>query len=141
MELMYLISKCYLLNHLENSLLTDLALREGGTFITMDIETITIDSKVTPYLIAAYNGSDYITSYAKSSADQKGLFTNFIKQLISNSFSSNKNISVYAHNLSGFDGVLLMKHLLSFGKVEPLLFNGKLICIKLKTYRGLSYNQ
>jgi hypothetical protein len=107
----------------------------------MDIETITIDSKVTPYLIAAYNGSDYITSYAKSSADQKGLFTNFIKQLISNSFSSNKNISVYAHNLSGFDGVLLMKHLLSFGKVEPLLFNGKLICIKLKTYRGLSYNQ
>jgi hypothetical protein len=33
-------------------------------FITMDIETIRLDSgKLSPYLICAYNGKDYITSY------------------------------------------------------------------------------
>jgi hypothetical protein len=31
-----------------------------------------------------------------------------------------------------------MKHLLSFGKVEPLLFNGKLMSIKVKTHSGKS---
>jgi hypothetical protein len=39
---------------------------------------------------------------------------------------------VYAHNLSGFDGIFLMKHLLGYGKVEPLLFKGKLISIKVR---------
>jgi len=36
----------------------------NSNFITMDIETVTIDSKITPYLICAYNGSEYIHSYA-----------------------------------------------------------------------------
>ena len=39
---------------------------------------------------------------------------------------------MYAHNLSGFDGIFLMKHLLSYGKVEPLLHNGKIISITVK---------
>jgi len=39
---------------------------------------------------------------------------------------------VYAHNFSSFDGIFLLNHLLPFGDVEPLLFNGRLISIKLK---------
>jgi hypothetical protein len=39
---------------------------------------------------------------------------------------------VYAHNLSGFDGLFLLKHLISFGEINPLLHNGKIISIKLK---------
>ena len=35
-------------------------------FYTMDIETINQDGKLIPYLICAYNGSDYITSYSKN---------------------------------------------------------------------------
>jgi DNA polymerase type B, organellar and viral len=42
------------------------------------------------------------------------------------------NLIVYAHNFSGFDGIFLLEHLLDYGKIEPLLFNGKLISIKLK---------
>jgi len=97
-------------------------------FITMDIETIKdANGKFTPYLICAYNGSDYITSFSKN---QKDLFANFFKQLLS---SINPGITyVYAHNLSGFDGIFLLRHLLAFGKVEPLLFNGKLMSIKVK---------
>jgi hypothetical protein len=48
-------------------------------------------------------------------------------------FRNDSNVLiVYAHNLSGFDGIFLLKHLLEFGKVEPLLFNGKLMSIKVR---------
>lgn len=108
----------------------------NSNFITLDIETITVNSKVTPYLICAYNGKDYITSYADKSLNQKTLFTIFINQLLT-FFDKANTITVYAHNLSGFDGIFLMKHLLSFGKVDPLLFNGKLMSIKIKlTVKG-----
>jgi hypothetical protein len=108
-------------------------------FVTMDIETIKIDSKLSPYLICAYNGKDYITSYANDSLNQKSLFSSFFNQLLT--FFSNDNVLiVYAHNLSGFDGIFLLKHLLDYGKVEPLLHNGKLISIKLtlnvEDYKG-----
>jgi DNA polymerase type B, organellar and viral len=98
-----------------------------NNFITMDIETIKKDGEILPYLICAHDGADCITSYG---LDQKELFTSFIKQLLSK--IEGGTTYVYAHNLSGFDGVFIMKHLLSLGKVEPLLFNGKLISIKFK---------
>lgn len=102
-----------------------------SNFVTMDIETITKAGKLLPYLLCAYNGIDYITSYANTNLNQKQLFSVFINQLLSFFNKSNKLI-VYAHNLSGFDGIFLLKHLFQFGKVEPLLFNGRLISIKVK---------
>ena len=96
-------------------------------FFTIDIETIKENGKLTPYLICGYDGLSYITSYGK---DQNSLFKSFIDQLLSN---IKPGITyIYAHNLSGFDGIFLLKHLLGYGKVEPLLFNGKLITIKVK---------
>jgi hypothetical protein len=97
-------------------------------FLTIDIETINQNGKLTPYLICAYNGVDYITSYGK---DQKELFISFFNQLLSN-IKGGVTTKIYAHNLSGFDGIFLLKHLLNYGKVEPLLFNGKLLSIKIK---------
>jgi len=95
----------------------------------MDIETITQNNKIVPYLICAYNGIDYITSFSKN---QSELFTNFITSLTGLFYKKSNKLIVYAHNLSGFDGVLLMRYLMSFGKVEPLLHNGRLISIKIK---------
>ena len=37
---------------------------------------------------------------------------------------------IYAHNLSGFDGIFLLRHLLRHGKIKPLLHNGRLISIE-----------
>jgi hypothetical protein len=99
-----------------------------NSFYTMDIETIKNNGKLIPYLICAYNGNDYITSYGK---DQKSLFNKFFDQLLSN-IKNRTTTYIYAHNLSGFDGIFLLKYLLAYGKVEPLLFKGKLISIKLK---------
>jgi hypothetical protein len=105
------------------------------SFTTMDIETINQEGKLIPYLICAYNGKDYVTSYA---LDQKTLFTSFLEQLLSFFNKNSNNLMVYAHNLSGFDGIFLMKHLLSYGTVEPLLFNGRLMSISIKLNNKLS---
>jgi hypothetical protein len=103
-------------------------------FVTMDIETINVDNKLTPYLICAYDGKDYISSFGK---DQNALFGSFFDQLL---LTFNKTLIVYAHNLSGFDGVFLLKHLIPYGKVTPLIHNGKLMSITLKTESGKSLN-
>ena len=101
------------------------------SFVTFDIETIRQNNKLVPYLICAYNGSEYITSYANSSLNQNLLFSNFIKGLLT-FFKKGMTLYVYAHNLSNFDGVFLMNNLVNYGKLEPLLHNGKLISIKIK---------
>ena len=108
----------------------------NSNIITMDIETIKLQDKISPYLICAYNGSEYITSYADSSlvgeAQQKALFSSFINQLLTFFSNDSKTMVVYAHNFSGFDGILLMKHILKFGNIKPIIYHGKLMSIKLK---------
>ena len=108
-------------------------------FVTMDIETISSkeggDFQLKPYLICAFDGSKTITSYGEmlnGEINQKALFNNFITQLLTLFYKKSNKLVVYAHNFSGFDGVFLMKHLLSYGKVEPLIHNGKIISINIK---------
>jgi hypothetical protein len=100
----------------------------------MDIETVLINSKITPYLICAYNGSDKISSYANTNSgviDVTELFATFLNSLLK-FLADRKTLYVYAHKLSNFDGRLLLKHLFEFGKVTPIIHNGKLITIKVK---------
>ena len=107
----------------------------NNRFITMDIETITQNNKLIPYLICAYNGLGKIHSYAEIAngvINQKALFNNFITQLLTLFTNESNVITVYAHNFSAFDGIFLLRHLLPYGKVIPLLHNGKLISIKLR---------
>ena len=104
----------------------------ANNFVTMDIETIKQGSKLIPYLICAYNGTDYISSYTSESLNQKSLVSSFIYQLVTFFKKDSKTLIVYAHNLSGFDGTFILKYILEFGKVEPVLFNGKLMSIKLR---------
>jgi hypothetical protein len=95
----------------------------------MDIETIVINNQIIPYLICAFDGVNYIQSFG---LNQEVLFAKFIKGLLTFFKGRSKILTVYAHNLSGFDGIFLLNHLIKFGTVEPLLFNGKLITIKIK---------
>jgi hypothetical protein len=101
-------------------------------FWTLDIETINDCGNLKPYLICAYNGSEYITSFAK---DQKELFSTFMKELLAK-IKSGSSITIYAHNLSSFDGIFLLRHLIGLSSVEPLLHNGKLMTIKVKVGEG-----
>lgn len=108
---------------------TDKNLLGPDTFMTIDIETVLVEGIQTPYLICGYTNGNYIHSYTTdlSKEGQALMFKNFITQLL-----ENKEIKyIYAHNLSGFDGILLMRHLIEFegATANPLIFNGKLISI------------
>ena len=100
-------------------------------FVTFDIETVRKNDTLIPYLITGYNGFDYIVSYADNTLNQTNLFKNFLDQLLT-FYNNSRRLIVYAHNLSNFDGVFLLKELISFGSVKPLYFNGKLISIEVK---------
>jgi hypothetical protein len=105
------------------------------TFMTIDIETVKIGTKLHPYLISGYSFDSYIHSYAAdlSFESMDIMFKNFIKQII----EKGKVKVIYAHNLN-FDGLLILKHLIKYegAKVEPLNFNGKLISIKFIVGKG-----
>jgi hypothetical protein len=112
--------------------LTDTTLKNN--FITMDIETVNIDNKLTLYLICAYNGADYLSSYAElvnGTINQDALFSSFINQLLTFFTKGNKLLVVYAHNLGKFDGIFLFNQLLELGVVEPLYHNNRIISLKL----------
>jgi hypothetical protein len=107
----------------------------NNSFFTFDIETINIKGKLTPYLINAYNGTTHITSYANKALDQGLLFGGFITSLVA-SITKPCTTNIYAHNLSGFDGIFLLKHLINSPhklEVHPLVFNGRIISITFKT--------
>ena len=104
----------------------------NNIFCTIDIETVNINGNHNPYLICGYINGQYIKSYATELTEeaQSAMFNNFIKQLLQ--FKGVKY--VYAHNFSGFDGILLLKYLISYegATVKPLIFNGKLMGIEFK---------
>jgi hypothetical protein len=117
----------------------------NNKFFTMDIETkMEVEesdslihkkpTKFIPYLICGYDGNDKHETFHVASLNKNELFKGFIDKLLSRVEPGSSTI-VYAHNLSSFDGVFLLKHLFSYGEVRPLLFNGKLISIKL-TVKG-----
>jgi len=102
----------------------------NNNYITMDIESIRVDKKVKPYLINSYDGRQYLTSYNHNEIELfREFFTKLINQVQAESYPN--KIFVYAHNFSTFDGVLILKHLFQFGRVEPLIYNGKLISVTL----------
>jgi hypothetical protein len=99
--------------------------------ITLDIETVYKNNRHTPYLVNAFDGKDHITSFNN---DEDKLFKEFITKLltkIKDCAGTSSKTYIYAHNLSSFDGILILKHLIPFGKVEPIYHNGIIISIKL----------
>ena len=72
--------------------------------ITLDIETIVINNKHIPYLICFYDGKDKYSFYLSDYASEKEMFKACIESLLKPKYSG---FSVYAHNLSHFDGIFL----------------------------------
>ena len=108
-------------------------------FVTMDVETINQSGDLIPYLISAFNGSSYINSYATvvdGVINQQELVGSFISQLYTQFSKKGKTLTVYAHNLSSFDGIFLVRNMLTLGRVQPLIYNGRLISIKLRLSNG-----
>ena len=68
----------------------DKSKEECTSFLTMDIETVKINGTLTPYLISAYNGENYFTTYINNFKDQNLLFKSFIEQILSKYYPYSK---------------------------------------------------
>lgn len=101
----------------------------NSSFITMDIETVNMDGKLTPYLICWYDGLDsksyWITQF--KSIDY------LIEQMMSDlCVRKNKNKKIFLHNFSNFDGIFLLKALTKIGECKIIQREGKLLSLQFK---------
>lgn len=91
-----------------------------------------------PYLLCAFNGTNYFNSYIRETNSSptfnpnsvKMMFSEFIKQLLVWAKNSSR-IEVWAHNFAGFDGIFLLKHLLPYGEIKTIYHNGRLMAVTL----------
>lgn len=98
-------------------------------FITLDIETyINQENKHEPYLICYFDGKRandfYLTDYKSSEDMIKACILSLCR------FKYNR-YKIYIHNLANFDGIFLLRNLVTLGELKVLLNKGKLISIDL----------
>ncbi len=118
----------------------------NNKFITMDIETVRDKETgvLNPYLLCAVDGSTKkarnISIYKRDGENMNSLVERFVKELgvhFAPIFMTKKGLPtpmlIYAHNLSGFDGILLFKYLVSIADtVKPVYHNGRLMSMTVK---------
>lgn len=101
----------------------------NNKIITMDCETISIGNKLSIYLICWFDGVNKKSYFINDFKNIESMVLQVIKDLCIKKYD---NYKVYLHNLSKFDGIFLLKHLVNIGKCNPLIHDNKLISIQFK---------
>ena len=102
----------------------------NDNFLTMDLETRTIENKMIPYCVSIFDGKNkksfYLSDFNNNSEE---LLLKSLKFLMKRRFHQYK---IYLHNFSYFDGVFLLKTLaLLSDNIRPTIKDGKFIDIKV----------
>ena len=108
----------------------------NNNFITLDIETYIKGNILIPYLICFYDGQEsksfYLSDY--------NCIDELMNDLFENLFRRKYNFqNIYVHNLANFDIIFLLKYLVKFGEVKPIIRNNKFISINIVTDKGYSF--
>ena len=105
-------------------------------FITMDLETLSIDGKLSPYAVSTYDGKEYNFFYLSDYNNSDELLIDSIKSLMIRKYHGYK---VYLHNFSNFDGVFLLNILTQLSDdIHPIINDGKFIDLIFK-YNNSKY--
>ena len=112
----------------KNNFLTD-------NFITLDLETKTINGVLEPYCASIFDGkkaySFYITDYDRSSDLLMKAALSFI---LKRNYNKHK---IYIHNFSHFDGIFLLKIISEFAdasNIKPIIRDNRIISLKVKFF-------
>jgi hypothetical protein len=102
----------------------------NNKFITMDIETQTINNVMTPYAICFYDGINKISFYLTDYKDYNDMIIQAITSIMKRKYNGYK---IYVHNLSNFDGIFILKALSSikYSSLKPIIKDDKIIDIKI----------
>ena len=99
-------------------------------FITLDIETRTIDNIIKPYCFSYFDGNKASSFYLTDFNNIDEMLLACINSLLIRKY---KGYKIYVHNLSNFDGIFLIRLLsnLSSINLQPIIKDGKIINLKL----------
>ena len=123
----------------------------GLIFLTMDLETILrtmLNNKNKPikvhipYLVSYFNGSKtksfYITDFKNHEQMIIAAINDLINYVKTIKSQDNRKVSIYLHNLGNFDIYFILPVLEKLGQLKPIIYEGRLISIKLTTPKGYS---
>ena len=103
--------------------------KPNENFITMDLETQSINNKLIPYCVGLFDGKIKKSFYLSDYNSVDSMIESAISSILNKSY---KNYRVYIHNLSNFDGIFLIKSLKNLGDIEPVINDGRIISIELR---------
>jgi hypothetical protein len=95
-----------------------------NNFITMDLETVSIDNVMQPYLLSWYDGIFKKSYFISDYKDFKALL-----EKVFNDLANYNNYSIYFHNFAKFDSYFILKYLPDLGIVNPIIHKDKLITL------------
>ena len=95
-------------------------------FLTLDIETFIKDGVHIPYVITIFNGENFLSYYLTDHENSENMLIAAINSIMCKKYD---NYKIYIHNMSGFDGIFLLKILANLGECQPIIHNDKIISI------------
>lgn len=107
----------------------------SNKFITLYIETRTIDNIFIPYCISYFDGNKATSFYLSDYKNSDDMLISCIISLLKRKYNGYK---IYVHNLSNFDGIFLLRILSNIPNfiLDPIIRDGKLINLSLKKQVG-----
>ncbi len=78
----------------------------NNKFLTLDLETRTINGKMVPYCVSIFNGFKAHSFYLSDYSNSEEMLITAISSLFRRSYNKHK---IYIHNLSHFDGIFLFR--------------------------------
>lgn len=102
----------------------------ANKFITLDIETYTIDGIMKPYCVGIFDGKKKTTYYLTDYENEERMLFYALINVIKAKYHL---YNVYVHNLSKFDGIFLLNALKRIGNTDVKITrkDGKFINIKV----------
>lgn len=111
----------------------------SSKFVTMDLETRTLNGKMIPYCVSYYSeeeGSERVISFYLGdyiSSDE------MLKEALYSLAATHDGSIVYLHNFSNFDAVFLIRVLSELNhrtKIKPVIRDGRIIDLKVNLSKG-----
>lgn len=98
-------------------------------FITLDIETKSVNGILTPICVSLFNGDTTFSFFRDDFNSELEMFSAAFNVLKARKYNYQK---LYIHNLSYFDGVFLVKILSEIGRLKPIMRNGQIYNLRLE---------
>jgi len=117
-------------------------------FITMDLETITYNNKLIPYLLCWTDGKikkhyfvDDPSSMDSFISSNNGNIDSSVLCMVQDAMTDiskrkYKGYKIYLHNFAKFDGYFLIRNLSQLGVTKPIINNGRIISCKFRLYES-----